>query len=454
MLYTLKSSYLPKHRYCLVNNSADSYIYKMHNLTAKMRKDNCSMRILMIAPEPFLETRGTPLSVYNRIKALLSMGHKVDLITYPIGKQVTLPGLRIYRAPALPFIHSVKIGLSPAKLPLDFLLFLTALLRLCLHRYRYIHTHEEAGVMGVIFSFLFGCKHLFDMHSDLSQVVASTKKPLLIYSINAVQKWVIKHAHTVLVVFPELQQLVKNYAPQQSAFVVENPALDEFLPPANEYDVARLRQDLQLGSAPVLLYTGTLEFYQGINTLLHSAVQVHKVYPSARYLVVGGRPEQVEKYQQLSQKLGLVNVVHFVGQRPLEEMPQYMALAHILLSPRSKGSNTPLKLYTYMASGKPILATEIHAHTQILDASTSLLVPPTPQGLTTGALELLQHPELAQRLANNAKKVKEELYSWTAFIQKNRRVYDAFMGKESGLGQAESLRNLQKIGEREAVRVR
>ena len=111
-----------------------------------------------------------------------------------------------------------------------------------------------------------------------------------------------------------------------------------------------------------------------------------------------------------------------------------MALAHILLSPRSKGSNTPLKLYTYMASGKPILATEIEAHTQILDSSTSLLVPPTPQGLAAGALELLQNPELAQELANNAKKVKEELYSWKAFMQKNRRAYDAFMGKESGQG--------------------
>jgi glycosyltransferase involved in cell wall biosynthesis len=269
------------------------------------------------------------------------------------------------------------------------------------------------------------------MHSDLSQQAASnTKNPLLISGIKTVHKWVIKRANVVLVICPELKQVVRHYAPRQSVFVVDNAAIDESLPPANEQDVARLRKDLQLGDAPVLLYTGTLEDYQGIDILLHSAVQVHKVFPSARYVIVGGQPKQVEKYRHMSQKLGVAGVVHFIGQRPLEEMPQYMALADILLSPRSKGTNTPLKLYTYMASGKPILATDMHTHTQVLDASTSLLVSPTPQGLAEGTLELLQNPEQAQELAAHAKKMKEEFYSWDAFLQKNRRAYDAFMGKD------------------------
>jgi hypothetical protein len=74
------------------------------------------MRILMIAPEPFFEPRGTPFSEYHRIRALLDLGHTVDLVTYPFGKDVTLPGLRIFRAARPPFIRRVKIGPSPAKL--------------------------------------------------------------------------------------------------------------------------------------------------------------------------------------------------------------------------------------------------------------------------------------------------------------------------------------------------
>ena len=58
------------------------------------------MKILMIAPEPFFEPRGTPFSEYHRIRALLELGHTVDLVTYPFGKDVSMPGLRVVPLPA------------------------------------------------------------------------------------------------------------------------------------------------------------------------------------------------------------------------------------------------------------------------------------------------------------------------------------------------------------------
>ena len=87
------------------------------------------MRILMIAPEPFFEPRGTPFSEFHRIKALTALGHSVDLVTYPFGSDVSMPGLRIFRSFRPPFLHGVKIGPSFAKLPLDALLALSALRR-------------------------------------------------------------------------------------------------------------------------------------------------------------------------------------------------------------------------------------------------------------------------------------------------------------------------------------
>ena len=87
-----------------------------------MRKSQFAMRILMIAPEPFFEPRGTPFSEFHRIRALTTLGHQVDLVTYPIGQDVTMPGLRVIRSLRPPFVHHVKIGPSFAKLPLDALL--------------------------------------------------------------------------------------------------------------------------------------------------------------------------------------------------------------------------------------------------------------------------------------------------------------------------------------------
>jgi hypothetical protein len=82
------------------------------------------MKILMIAPEPFFEPRGTPFSEYFRIKALSELGHEIDLATYPIGKDVEIPKLRIFRSMKIPFIHKVKVGPSIRKLFLDFFYFL------------------------------------------------------------------------------------------------------------------------------------------------------------------------------------------------------------------------------------------------------------------------------------------------------------------------------------------
>ena len=52
----------------------------------------------MIAPEPFFEPRGTPFSEFHRIRALVELGHTVDLVTYPFGKDVSIPGLRVFRS--------------------------------------------------------------------------------------------------------------------------------------------------------------------------------------------------------------------------------------------------------------------------------------------------------------------------------------------------------------------
>jgi len=389
------------------------------------------MRILMISPQPFFESRGAPFCVYQHIKALLELGYKVDLVTYHIGQRIDHPGLKIYRAPAVPFIHGVKPGPSLAKFPLDLFVFLTAIWRLCLRNYKYIYTHEEAGFMGVLLAAVFRCKHLYYMHSDLSQVVSSsefTKSRLVMRCVAFVQKFMVSKADAVIVFYPEIEKTVKRIAPKKPVYLILPPAVDEGLPPADPVDVANLRDQLKLHDRQVLLYTGTLESYQGIDLLLQSIPKVLAEFPRAHYIIAGGRPAQIEKLQSLARELRITDSVQFVGQRPLEEMPAFVSMADILLSPRSKGTHTPLKLYTYLRSGKPILATDILAHTQILTSDVALLVPATAGGLTEGALELLRDPNMAQVLGTHARQFAEQNYSWKAFLEKNRQVYAQFMG--------------------------
>ena len=60
------------------------------------------------------------------------------------------------------------------------------------------------------------------------------------------------------------------------------------------------------------------------------------------------------------------DVTIFAGERPASEIPAYLLASDVLVSPRSRGTNTPLKIYQYLRSGKAIVATRLLTHTQVL----------------------------------------------------------------------------------------
>src|SRR5262249_27860188 len=161
------------------------------------------MRILMIAPEPFFEPRGTPFSEFHRIRALTALGHQVDLVTYPFGQDVSMPGLRVFRCLRPPFVRGVRIGPSFAKVPLDALLTLGVLRRALAERYDAVHSHEEGGLIGALLSLVLRVPHLYDMHSSLPQQLtnfAFSGSRTLRRSFEAVERFMIRRSRVVIVI--------------------------------------------------------------------------------------------------------------------------------------------------------------------------------------------------------------------------------------------------------------
>ena len=73
-----------------------------------------------------------------------------------------------------------------------------------------------------------------------------------------------------------------------------------------------------------------------------------------------------------------------------------MQAADLLVSPRIRGTNTPLKIYSYLRSGKPIVATNLLTHTQVLTPEIAVLVEPTPERFAAAILELIENPQRAR----------------------------------------------------------
>jgi glycosyltransferase involved in cell wall biosynthesis len=102
-------------------------------------------------------------------------------------------------------------------------------------------------------------------------------------------------------------------------------------------------------------------------------------------------------------------------------VPAYLDAATLLVSPRSTGTNTPLKIYQYLRSGRPIVATRLRTHTQVLSNETAFLAEPTPQGLADVVLTALADPEQAARVGAEARALANRKYTDEAFIAKTER---------------------------------
>jgi glycosyltransferase involved in cell wall biosynthesis len=381
------------------------------------------MHILMIAPEPFFEPRGTPFSEFHRVRALTTLGHTVDLVTYPFGRDVELPGLRIIRCVRPPFLRRIGIGPSWAKVPLDGSLALSAFRAAWRSRYDAVHSHEEAGVIGVLIARWLGVPHLYDMHSSLPQQVTNFDyrgggwlARVLAWS----ERLMIRRSRVVIVICPDLELTVREVDADVPVVLIENAPGSGRTPEAGSG--RSIRAQLGLSDAmPVLLYTGTFEAYQGLDLLLAAFAIVHQARPDARLVLVGGEPRQVEQAKARAGALGIGAGVLFTGQRPPEEVPAYLDAATLLVSPRSTGTNTPLKIYQYLRSGRPIVATNLRTHTQVLSAETAFLAAPTPEGLAATVMAALDDPARAEAVGAAARQLADTRYTDEAFIAKIER---------------------------------
>jgi len=106
-------------------------------------------------------------------------------------------------------------------------------------------------------------------------------------------------------------------------------------------------------------------------------------------------------------------------------MAALMAEADILVSPRIHGTNTPMKIYSYMASGKAVLATDLPTHTQVLEAETACLAPPDPDAFAAAMTSLIRKPDTRARLGAAARRAVETRYSLDVFRRTLNSLYDA-----------------------------
>ncbi|KCZ72300.1 glycosyltransferase [Candidatus Methanoperedens nitroreducens] len=385
------------------------------------------MKILMLAPEPFFETRGTPFSVFHRSKALGRLGHNVDLVVYHTGKRVSIDNVDIHRIPAVPFVKQIAIGPSLVKIPLDIVMFLKAFQMLLKTKYDCIHVHEEAALLGCILKKIFRVPQIYDMHSSIPQQLVNfnfTKNKALIKLALFGEKYIINNSEAVIAICPQLGEAVRSIDSRKKSWIIENPPVSEYNCSVFDKKIDEFRSCFGGQNKKIILYTGTFEPYQGIDLLIKTAPAVIKKIPDVLYILVGGEDYQIREMEKLSEELEVKDQVIFTGKRPVEEMPLFMGIADILASPRVTGTNTPLKIYSYLESGKPIVATNLPTHTQVLNEEIAVLTGPNQDDFAAGILRILTNEALGRDIGRRAKEISETKYSYSSYLAKTGEVYE------------------------------
>ena len=380
-------------------------------------------RILLVAPQPFYQDRGTPIAVRQVLGALSQLGYPADLLTYPVGADIGIPGVRIFRT-ANPFgFKHVPVGLSLQKTLLDIPLTLDLLARLRTGAYSCIHAVEEAAFPAVVLGRYYRVPVVYDMQSSLPEQLGALRgfRTAAARSfMGFLERWLLTRADYV-VSSAGLAGRVRELAPRAKVREWHYPSV---IVPAGHADVEQLRRELQIPpGAQVVLYGGTFESYQGLPELIQAIPLVRDRLPNVTFVLVGAENGTGQAVRAQASPLVQSGAVRIVDRQPRHVIASYLGLADVLVSPRSHGGNLPLKVFDYLAAGRPIVATDIPTHRTVLDEERAVLVPPQSAALARGILSLLQDPARAERLAQAGRRYAQEHLGWARFVDSLADLY-------------------------------
>ena len=389
-------------------------------------------RILLVTPQPFYEDRGTPIAVRYVAQALSELGAYVDILAFPVGRSVRIPRVNIIRCANPLRLKQVPIGFSWRKIVLDASLWQAFRQLVNSGKYHIVHAVEDAAYMAAAICPPAGQPFIYDM---ASAIPVELKRNALFASrlvqrlLSAAEKRVISTASRV-VCSSGLAGYVSDQVPEARVREWQYPAYAERV---DGYRALELRRELGIRTNQrVILYSGNFAAYQGIELLLQAFQRARKTRPELALVCVGATDKEFAERSEASAADGQVFVL---PRQPRRQIPVYMELADFLVLPRVAADNVPLKLFDYMASGTPIIATRGPAHEPLLDESRAFMSEPTVEALSATLVDACASRQRSEALARAARSYATENFGWDQFVEFVRNTYnDALNGTRTSIG--------------------
>lgn len=371
--------------------------------------------VLLISPQPFFAHRGSPIRVRFEAQALAELGFEVDLLAFPFGQDIEIPGVKILRVANLFGLNSIPVGPSLWKAVYDLLLFWKAWRIAARKRYVAVHCVEEAGIIGLFLRRICGCQLVFDKHSDVRSYIRGRLLNVFVALYQRIDAQIVRRADAVVTGEP-LIPLTRALARHSRVYPVCD--VPSSLRKADPQRTRAIRRRLERKADEVLVaYMGNFAPYQGIELMFQAIPLVVRKQPLARFVIIGGSTDDIAKWRGWLAERNARDAVQFVHRVDTDEVPDYLAASDVLLSPRSTGQGAPLKHLDYLNANRAIVATDTAANRFYLDPSVALLTGETPREFADGISRLVADHALRARLARNGRLRVEGSYGYAQLKQ-------------------------------------
>lgn len=389
------------------------------------------LKIAMVAACPFPANRGTPSRILRMAEALSGLGHCVCVATYHFGTQTETKGIEIHRIPRIPYYYYAP-GPTLTKLGiLDPLLFLKLFKMVKSKRIDLVHAHHfEGAIVGYAVRKLSGVRVLYDAHTTLKSELDSygffNIKSLSRFLDKKVPEW----SDHVIAASDTLKVFLQGIGINRSKIDViptgVNPEHFE------GKDPNAMRKRYKIGRSQIVLYTGSLANFQGIDYLIQAMKGVFEKRKNVALILVGN--SKSDKIRDICLKNGILDKVIIAGERKFDEIPLFLASADVAVIPRIECPGIPQKLTNYMAAQKAIVSFKGSAKLLINEHNGLVVENGDTVAMANSIITLLDNKDLRKKLAGNAKSTLVGTYDWNSLCQRLEKIYFRLLGLEARRG--------------------
>jgi len=298
-----------------------------------------------------------------------------------------------------------------------------------------IYERHHIFDMGIILSKLFKVPCVLEVNGILidEAKVSGSYGPLLQKAVYLIENLLTRRASFIIAVTPGIKDdFVKRGIDKKKVRVIPNGANTDLFKPMN---IAKAKRELKLDEIDnYVCFVGNLAPWQGVEYLIKSVPMILEKCPDIRFLIVGDGTMRGD-LKALAEEISVANKFIFTGTVPYEDVPKYINASDVCIAPFITARNmkiglSPLKIYEYLACGKPIVSSRIPNLGFIKQNNAGILVEPeNPEELANAIIKLLKDTKLREEMGNAGREYVVKNHRWKAIARKVANVSEDVVAK-------------------------